>query len=112
MNRRLPNPFSDSRAAAPRPRRRAFTLVELMISIALALMLIYGIAQVFKLSGDTVGANQAVSGIVRDHRAVSATLREDFSNSLPNSPMFLISSRIAYGYAGAGTGRKAGWKNA
>jgi prepilin-type N-terminal cleavage/methylation domain-containing protein len=46
----------------PIPRhavRPAFTLVELMISIALALMLIYGIAQVFKLSGDTIGAQQA-----------------------------------------------------
>lgn len=96
------------------PRRSAFTLVELMISIALALMLIYGIAQVFKLSGDTVGANQAVGTIVRDERAAAATLTEDFRNCLYDSPLFLISNRIAYGYAGSGSGfgYKAGWKNA
>lgn len=98
--------------ASPSRPRRAFTLVELMISIALALMLIYGISQVFKLSGDTVGANQAVGVIVRDYRAASATLTEDFRNSLPDSPMFLISNRIAYGYEGPGTGLKAGWRNA
>ena len=109
-----PAPFAAAAAAARprRPRRRAFTLVELMISIALALMLIYGISQVFKLSGDTVGANQAVSTMTRDFRAAQATLVEDFRNSLADSPLFLISNRIAYGYRGPGTGYKAGWRNA
>jgi prepilin-type N-terminal cleavage/methylation domain-containing protein len=98
-----------------RPRGGAgFTLVELMISIALALMLIYGVSQVFKLSGDTVGANQAVSTIVRDHRAASSTLLEDFRNSIPDSPLFLISSRVAYGVDPLKGGKfyNAGWKNA
>ena len=76
--------------------RRAFTLVEVMISIALVLLLMYGVSQVFKLSGDAVSANQAVSSIVRDHRATAATMAEDFRNCVQDSPMFLISSRIAY----------------
>src|SRR4051812_12750001 len=96
MNRPTPTPVVH--VTRPPRRRPAFTLVELMISIALALMLIYGIAQVFKLSGDTVGANQAVATMVRDQRAAEATLTEDFRNSLPDSPLFLISNRIAYGF--------------
>jgi hypothetical protein len=108
--KRRPTPTTSVHTS--RRRRTAFTLVEVMISVALALMLIYGIAQVFKLSGDTVGANQAVATMVRDQRAAEATLTEDFRNSLFDSPLFLISNRIAYGYNGANTGFKAGWKNA
>jgi prepilin-type N-terminal cleavage/methylation domain-containing protein len=77
-------------------RRRAFTLVEVMISVALVLLLMYGVSQVFKMSGDAVGANQAVSKIIRDHRAAAATMAEDFRNCAADSPLFLISSRIAY----------------
>src|SRR3954470_14539956 len=77
-------------------RRRAFTLIEVMISVALVLLLMYGVSQVFKMSGDAVGANQAVSKIIRDHRAASATMAEDFRNCAPDSPLFLISSRIGY----------------
>lgn len=97
-----------------RAGRPAFTLVELMISIALALMLIYGISQVFKLSGDTVGAQQAVASNVRDQRAASATMIEDFRNSLPDSPLVLLSNRIAYAYepSKATSGYRAGFKNA
>jgi type II secretory pathway pseudopilin PulG len=104
-------PFSSR--SGRRRRGGAFTLVELMISIALALLLIYGVSQVFKMSGDTVGAQQAVSANVRDQRAVGATVTEDWRNSLPDSPLTLISSRIAYGYDNtAKSGFRAGWKNA
>src|SRR4051794_41796965 len=96
MNRLTPTPVAH--VTRPPRRRPAFTLVELMISIALALMLIYGISQVFKLSGDTVGAQQAVASNVRDQRAASATMSEDFRNSLPDSPLVLLSNRLAYAY--------------
>src|SRR3569623_1728436 len=80
-----------------RARRRAagFTLVEVMISVALVLMIIYGVSRVFKMSTDAVGANQAISGMVRDNRAVQTPLSEDFRTSLDDSPLFLISSRVA-----------------
>jgi prepilin-type N-terminal cleavage/methylation domain-containing protein len=108
----MSNPFRAYPSFTAR-RRRAFTLVELMISIALALMLIYGISQVFKMSGDTVGAQQAVSANVRDQRAASATMTEDWRNSMPDSPLVLISNRVAYGYDGtAKSGFHAGFKNA
>jgi prepilin-type N-terminal cleavage/methylation domain-containing protein len=84
--------------------RRAFTLIEVMISVALVLLLMYGVSQVFKLSGDAVSANQAVSSIVRDHRATAATMAEDFRNCVQDSPLFLISSRIAYNGPASGAG--------
>ena len=77
-------------------RAAGFTLVEVMISVALALLLMYGVSQVFKLSGDAVGANQAVAAIVRDQRAAAPVFAEDFRNCAPDSPLFLISSRISY----------------
>ncbi len=44
---------------------RAFTLVELMISIALVLLLVIGINQVFSLTSKTVGAGQGVHSAAR-----------------------------------------------
>jgi prepilin-type N-terminal cleavage/methylation domain-containing protein len=85
--------------------RRAFTLVEVMISIALALLLMYGVSLVFKLSGDAVGANQAVAKIVRAHRSAQPVLAEDWRNCAADSPLFLISNEIGYG----GPGQPATW---
>ncbi|HSI34106.1 MAG: PilW family protein [Phycisphaerae bacterium] len=82
--------------------RGAFTLVEVMISVALVLMVIYGVARVFKLSSEAIGANQSVAAMVRDNRSTAATLGEDFRNCVADSPIFLISSRVAF----EGTGRK------
>ena len=53
----------------PNQPRRAFTLIEVMISIALVLILVLGINQVFKLTSDTVGAGQALASKARDYRA-------------------------------------------
>ncbi|HYE21725.1 MAG TPA: hypothetical protein VEA69_25015 [Tepidisphaeraceae bacterium] len=83
-------------------RRGAFTLVEVMISVALVLMVIYGVARVFKLTSEAIGANQAVAAMVRDNRSTAATLGEDFRNCVADSPIFLISSRVAF----EGTGKQ------
>jgi hypothetical protein len=85
-----------ARRGAARARAGGFTLVEVMVSVAMVLMLIYGVSQVFKMSADAMGANQAVSTIVRDHRAAFATMAEDFRNCAPDSPLFLISSTVAW----------------
>lgn len=92
-----------------RMARRAFTLVEVMVSMALVLLIVFGVSQVFKMSSNTVGANQALATIVRDHRAAHATMSEDFKNCLPDSPLFLISSHIAYN---GSTGVNAAYRNA
>ena len=85
--------------------RPAFTLVEVMISVALVLMIIYGVAKVFKLSTDAVGANQVIAAMVRDNRSAHATMSDDIHNSVADSPLFIISSRLAF--EGSSTGRQA-----
>lgn len=104
------NPQNHNIDLRRRARRNGFTLIEVMISVALVLLLMYGVSQVFKLTGDAVGANQAVSKIIRDHRAAAATLAEDFRNCAADSPLFLISSRI--GYTGNAANFANGFRNA
>jgi prepilin-type N-terminal cleavage/methylation domain-containing protein len=96
------NSLTDNNSAFERPRlgrsRGGFTLVEVMISLALVLLLMYGVSQVFKMSSDAVGANQAVSTMVRAQRSAQSVLAEDWRSCATDSPLFLISSAI--GYAG------------
>src|SRR5687767_6660927 len=72
--------------------RRAFTLIELMISIALVLLLMIGINQVFKVTGEAIGTNQAVSTGVRDGRAVQNVMASDFAAWSAQSPGIIIRS--------------------
>src|SRR3954471_18410931 len=76
--------------------RRAFTLIEVMISIALVLALIIGINQVFKVAADTVGTGQALSAKVRDARAVQHVFFDEISHISIRSdecPFLIIDSR-------------------
>jgi prepilin-type N-terminal cleavage/methylation domain-containing protein len=70
--------------------RRGFTLVELMIAIALIVVLLLGINQVFKMSSDTIGVGQTYSGIIRDHRATQAVMQQDARQWVVDAPMFYI----------------------
>ena len=72
------------RPATSRPGRPAFTLVELMISIALVALLILGVNQVFLYTGQAVGAGQAIGDAVRDARAAQTTFANDFLGIAPN----------------------------
>lgn len=90
-------------------RQRAFTLAEVMVSMAMVLLIVYGVSQVFKMSSDTVGAQQGLASIIRDHRAAQATMSQDMRNCLPDSPLFLISSHIAYN---GSSGKKASYRSA
>jgi prepilin-type N-terminal cleavage/methylation domain-containing protein len=78
------------------PRRQGFTLVELMISIALVVVLMLGITKVFSLTSQTAGATNQVSSAMRDARGAQATLYQDLSTAVTDgSPcMLLCSSRI------------------
>jgi type II secretory pathway pseudopilin PulG len=80
-------------------RPSAFTLVELMISIALVLLLVIGINQVFSLTSKTVGAGQASSAAQRDMRAAAKVMRDDFSSALTSKgPCFIIYSRRVWAF--------------
>ena len=73
-----------------------------MVSIAIVLILVLGIHQVFKLTSDTVGAGQALGSKARDFRAVQSTFYNDLSMTVPppasnggaldDGPFFLIRS--------------------
>src|SRR4051794_12528936 len=86
---------------APR-RRRGFTLIELMISIALVLLLVLGINQVFSLTGKTVGAGQAISDIQRNYRSGQNVIFEDFHNAvIEDGPFLIIRSEREYAWRNA-----------
>jgi prepilin-type N-terminal cleavage/methylation domain-containing protein len=72
-----------------------FTLIELMVSIALVLILILGINQVFKIASDTVNGGTAISAAAREDRAIQGTMYPDFQNVvLADAPYFIIRSRL------------------
>jgi prepilin-type N-terminal cleavage/methylation domain-containing protein len=87
---------------------RAFTLIELMVSIALVLILVLGINQVFRIASQGVGAGQALSTATRDIRATPAVFNEDLRHvrmpaRTPSSggelgPAFVIRSERRYAY--------------
>jgi len=58
--------------------RRGFTLTEIMISLALALILIIGINQVFSISATTISTGAGQLEMMRGHRAAFSTMRTDF----------------------------------
>src|SRR3954454_5235323 len=72
MKSKMPNVRSDS------SQRPGFTLVELMVSIALALILMLGINYIFKATAQTVGTGFALSSVTRQEQAVSRVLDDDF----------------------------------
>lgn len=58
-------------------RYRGFTLVEVMISIAIALVLILGISQIFSLAQRTTGAGSQVLSAAETNRGIQAMLQSD-----------------------------------
>jgi len=80
---------------------RGFTLVELMIAVAISLMLMIGVNQVFRATSDTVGAGQAISGIGRDDRAVQNTFFDDMNGFAPDTPMLIIHNEQLWAFRDA-----------
>src|SRR4051794_30560272 len=77
-------------------RRRSaagFTLIELMVSIALVLIIILGVNQVFSLTSQTVGAGQAFAEINRDSRSAQTVIYNDLKGAaIDDGPFFIIRS--------------------
>ena len=78
-----------------RPNRPyGFTLVEVMISIAIALILILGISQIFSMAQRTTGGGMAVLTATASNRGALSTLTTDFRNMTngTDSPALVIVS--------------------
>ena len=73
---------------------RAFTLIELMISLAMVVILILGINYVFRSATDAVGAGQATNQINSDAQSSQPVLFDDLRNVSKNPPCFIISSQL------------------
>jgi hypothetical protein len=70
-----------------------------MVSIAIALVLILGVNQVFKIGAQTVGAGQAFSEITRDERTAHIEVYTDVHNAVTtNQPALLITSQRTYAF--------------
>jgi prepilin-type N-terminal cleavage/methylation domain-containing protein len=73
-------------------RRPAFTLVELMVSIALVLLLMLGVTRVFSTTQAVVSSNQAISNATRDARGAQSVLAQDFNAFAADSPAMILHS--------------------
>ncbi len=88
----------------PRRTRRGFTLIELMISIALVLVLMLGINQIFKYTTQAVGAGEAINAATRGSRAIQAAFAQDFAAMVApgggptDAPYLIISNGQIYAY--------------
>ncbi len=69
---------------------RAFTLIEMMISLVLVLMLMIGINQIFKMSSDVVGVGMFMGDGAASQRAIGDSLRRDTGGWMKDSPFFVI----------------------
>ena len=85
---------------SPRTSRPAFTLLELMISVALALLMILGINEVFSLTSKTVGAGQSLTSAFQYDRSAQGVIAADFQQAAPMSttPGFIIESAYAFAF--------------
>jgi prepilin-type N-terminal cleavage/methylation domain-containing protein len=79
--------------------RPAFTLVEVLISIALVLIIILGVNQVFALTSRTIGAGNAMSTIVRDARNAQTVFTRDVAGiEIDRAPFFILKSEVFVGF--------------
>ena len=76
----------------------AFTLVELMISIAIVLVLMLGINFVFSMSARTISGGMAISAVARDIRNSRRVMEQDFGNAVgaEEMPAVMIHSEYIY----------------
>jgi prepilin-type N-terminal cleavage/methylation domain-containing protein len=77
-----------------RLKRAGFTLIELMLSVAMVLVLIVGVNYVFQTTTDAIGAGQASSTAARDSQSAQTLLFDDFKNVSKNPPCFIIASQF------------------
>jgi prepilin-type N-terminal cleavage/methylation domain-containing protein len=84
-------------------RRSGFTLLELMISIALVLILILGVNTVFSMTAQTVSAGNALGTIYRANQSFHGVIYQDFKSMLVGNeaPCFVIQCQRRYAFRNA-----------
>lgn len=74
------------------PVRGGFTLMEMLVAVALVLVLMLAVTQIFSIAGKTVGGGQALGVAVRDAQAAQTVLNKDISAAAADGPFFIIRS--------------------
>ncbi len=80
--------------------RSGFTLIELMISIAISLLLVAGINAIFRTTAATIGSGQALIQTTRDLRNAFDTFDSDFGGMLDSGsqPLLMIYNQNQPGF--------------
>lgn len=91
------DPHSSPASAVP-PRRGAFTLIEVMVSIAVAIILLLGVNQVFRATAQTTGTGLALSSSQQLSRTVKATLTNDLKNGAWDTGVLIIRNEQVYAF--------------
>jgi prepilin-type N-terminal cleavage/methylation domain-containing protein len=84
--------------ATKHQRNDAFTLVELMICLAMLLILLVAIGQVFRITSRTVGTGQALGAAARESRAAQAIFADDLRMAASDSPCIVLQSTRVSAY--------------
>ncbi|RIK68098.1 MAG: hypothetical protein DCC65_04535 [Planctomycetota bacterium] len=74
---------SSRRAAPPRPRRRAFTLVELSVSVGLLILAMVTVAGIFSISSDAAGRTASHAELLEASAALHQRLGDNLSRIVP-----------------------------
>lgn len=92
--------MSQFHSSFQRAPRRGFTLVELMLSIAMVLLLMIGINAIFRTTADTVGTGQAALSTARELRNAFDAFDSDFNGFLGNGsqPVLIIYNQNLPGF--------------
>ena len=72
------------RLAASRRRARGFTLVELMIAVAVLVVIIVATSKIFGTAGKVTSLGQATADVLQETTAIERQLRRDFERLAPN----------------------------
>src|SRR5438046_2828059 len=85
-------------AAAKRANRAAFSLAELIISIAILLLMLSLAGQVFNLTVHSTGQATALTRVNQDFRVLEQTLREDLRHVQPGQSVMVIQGNPVNAY--------------
>lgn len=86
------------RACVRRHVRQAFTLIELMISIALAALIMAGIHFIFSTTSRTAGMAHGLVSVVANARAAEPVMRQDLHGAAMDGPFFMIRSGRTFAF--------------
>jgi prepilin-type N-terminal cleavage/methylation domain-containing protein len=83
-------------------RQKAFTLIELLIAVALMLVLMIGVHRLFAMVADAIGTSQAISSAVRDTQSAQTIMTYDVQHMATiDAPCILLRSEATPAFRSA-----------